>query len=125
MTRMCRTCQTTDVTEFYETQSSNYCKVHHKEKYFAPGRARLLNAKLDRIQCADCGLIVTSENACVMDFDHLSDKHFNVSSMVTYSDEKFQREIAKCQMVCACCHRLRTQSRPRVHSTPGRPRRSV
>jgi hypothetical protein len=70
-------------------------------------------------------LFVTEDNACVMDFDHLSDKQLNVSQMVTYSDARFQAEIAKCEMVCANCHRLRTQTRPRVHPTPGRPRRQV
>jgi len=121
----CKTCDTTDPADFYATQSSHYCKVHHKEKYFAPGRARLLQAKLDRQQCTDCGLFVTEDNACMFDFDHLSDKTRNVSQMVTYSDARFETEIAKCELVCANCHRLRTSTRPRVHPTPGRPRRHI
>jgi hypothetical protein len=103
-----------------------YCKVHHKEKYFAPGRARLLAAKLARAQCADCGLFVSEDNACAMDFDHVSgDKICNVSQMITYSDAKFEQEIAKCELRCSNCHRIKTQSRPRVHPTPGRPRRNI
>jgi len=121
----CKTCSTTDPAAFYETQASHYCRVCHKQKYFAPGRARLLQAKLARQQCTDCGLFVTEDTAIMFDFDHLSDKQLNVSQMVTYSDARFQAEIAKCEMVCANCHRLRTQTRPRVHPTPGRPRRQV
>ena len=123
-TRTCRTCGTTDPSCFYETQSSNYCRPCHKQKYFAPGRARLLSAKLQRGECADCHLQVTAENACAFDFDHLTDKELNVSSMVTYSDMRFEREVAKCELVCSNCHRLRTQTRPRVHPNPGRPRRN-
>ena len=123
--RTCRTCGTTEQTSFYETQHSMYCRPCHKQKYFAPGRARLLQAKLDRAQCVDCGLFVTEDTACVFDFDHLNDKHLNVSQMVTYSDMRFTQEIAKCELVCSNCHRLRTQTRPRVHPNPGRPRRHL
>lgn len=121
-TRTCKTCGTTDQSTFYETQHSMYCRSCHKQKYFAPGRARLLQAKLARAQCCDCGLFVTEDTACVFDFDHISNKLLNVSQMITYSDVKFEQEIAKCELVCSNCHRLRTQSRPRVHPAPGRPR---
>ena len=125
MEKTCKTCATTDPTAFYETQASHYCRPCHKARYFVPGRERLLAAKLAREQCADCGLFVTDDTACVFDFDHLGDKLLNVSRMVTYCDEKFTAEIAKCDLVCSNCHRLRTQTRPRVHPTPGRPRRNV
>lgn len=123
--KTCKTCATTDPTAFYETQSSCYCRPCHKQKYFAPGRARLLTAKLTREQCTDCGLFVTEDNSCMFDFDHLADKQLNVSQMVTYSDARFEAEIAKCELCCANCHRLRTQTRPRVHPYPGRPRRAI
>lgn len=121
----CKTCGADDPSLFYETQGSSYCRVHHKEKYFTHGRERLLKAKLARAQCADCGLFVTEDNACAFDFDHLRDKKHNVSAMVTYSDEAFNNELEKCELVCANDHRLRTQSRPRVQPYPGRPRRQV
>ena len=124
-TKTCKTCGIADPTAFYPTQGSLYCRPCHRQRYFVPGRERLLAAKLAREQCGDCGLFVTEENACAFDFDHLGDKLLNISRMVTYSDVKFEAEIAKCQMVCANCHRLRTSTRPRVHPTPGRPRRTV
>lgn len=49
-----------------------------------------------------------------MDFDHISDnKACNVSQMVAmgYSLEKILVEIAKCELVCANCHRKRTSLR--------------
>lgn len=61
--------------------------------------------------CLDCGR--TFDPVC-MDFDHLSDnKDTEVSKMVGKgaSIEKIQAEIDKCELVCACCHRLRTKRR--------------
>lgn len=123
--KTCKNCLTTDPLAFYETQGSLYCKPCHKQRYFQPGRDRLLQSKLTRAQCVDCGLFVTEENACVFDFDHLGDKAFNVSKMTTMCDARFEAEIAKCELCCANCHRLRTSTRPRVHPTPGRPRRQI
>jgi len=47
-----------------------------------------------------------------MDFDHLRDKKYNISNMVC-SDYgvALMEEIEKCELVCANCHRIRTQKR--------------
>lgn len=58
--------------------------------------------------CADCG---NKFPAICMDFDHQRDKIEEVSQMVG-SGVKWdiiQTEIDKCEVVCACCHRIRTQ----------------
>lgn len=48
-----------------------------------------------------------------MDFDHLGDKFKNVSAMIQegFGIKKILAEAAKCEVVCANCHRLRTWSR--------------
>ena len=61
--------------------------------------------------CFDCDKFF---QACIMDFDHIEDnKISNISRMVNNnaSWEKIYKEIAKCQLVCANCHRLRTWNR--------------
>lgn len=59
--------------------------------------------------CADCGHRFP---AVVMDFDHLRDKRFVISSGVfTNSTEVLLAEVAKCDLVCANCHRVRTAKR--------------
>ncbi len=47
--------------------------------------------------------------AC-LDFDHQRDKTANISFMVAhgYSIEIIKLEIAKCQVLCANCHRVKT-----------------
>lgn len=61
--------------------------------------------------CVDCGLI----DPIVMEFDHRPDeeKKYQIGQMVngTYSIETLKAEIAKCDLVCANCHRRRTMSR--------------
>jgi len=49
----------------------------------------------------------------ILDLDHLRDKEFNLSRFwkVTKDFEKVKKEIEKCEVVCANCHRIRTHSR--------------
>lgn len=61
--------------------------------------------------CKDCGY---NKYAVALDFDHTSDdKEANVCRMVTnaLSLEKIIKEIKKCDVVCANCHRVRTWKR--------------
>lgn len=48
-----------------------------------------------------------------MQFDHRGDdkKYKNISKMTNYSMERIMEEIAKCDLVCANCHALRTYNR--------------
>ena len=60
--------------------------------------------------CVDCGHVFPS---CCMDYDHLPGKGklATVSQMVgnhRYSTEDIRKEMSKCELVCANCHRIRT-----------------
>ena len=57
----------------------------------------------------DCGQCFPP---CAMDFDHVrGEKVGNVGGMALASWAKLQAEIAKCEIVCANCHRQRTNKR--------------
>ncbi len=62
--------------------------------------------------CQDCG---GRYPVCCMDFDHRGGtlKAYNVGSMFAhhYSRELIEDEVAKCDLVCANCHRVRTRDR--------------
>ena len=62
--------------------------------------------------CKDCGLRYKHYQ---MDFDHLRDKKWNISRIVKHTGglEPIKAEIAKCDLVCANCHRERTHQRQR------------
>lgn len=64
--------------------------------------------------CTDCGVQYPHY---VMDFDHLSDKKYAIAHMSSTSKNKILEEIAKCELVCANCHRERTHCRGVKDST--------
>ena len=68
---------------------------------------------LKDVPCRDCGLRFPP---WVMTFDHhRGDKLFNVSSG-SVSIEAMLVEAAKCDVVCSCCHAVRTYNR--YHARP-------
>ena len=74
------------------------------------GQAQLLD-RLRHVPCTDCG---GSFHACSMDFDHRDprEKQYTVTRMIGRSGtERILAEVAKCDIVCANCHRLRTFER--------------
>lgn len=63
--------------------------------------------KVKERPCVDCG---NRFPAPVMEFDHriAEEKSFNLSRARDYSFAQVVEEIAKCDLVCANCHRVRT-----------------
>ncbi len=59
--------------------------------------------------CVDCG----EADIVVLQFDHLADKTRDVGSMLSggWTWPAIEKEIAKCEVRCANCHRLRTALR--------------
>lgn len=103
------------------------CKAKYQRAWYAENRAQhiaAVNARRERVAeanraylrqlkeqpCADCG---RSYPPHVMDFDHVRGvKRWNVSESVRHvSSEALAEEVAKCDVVCANCHRLRTYGR--------------
>lgn len=92
-------------------------KRYAKDKYWADSgpKARALKAwmlELKSKPCTDCNNCFPS---CCMDFDHRPEhaKTYNVGSMFAhhYSKEIIEVALAKCEVVCANCHRIRTRDR--------------
>lgn len=59
-------------------------------------------------KCVDCGY---NNHPAALEFDHLGDKEFNIGNILLGSVEQLKRELSKCELVCATCHRIRTSNR--------------
>jgi hypothetical protein len=74
-------------------------------------RQKLINL-LKEDPCMDCG---NKFPPCCMDFDHVRGaKELPISKMYTCAWSRVLLEVSKCDLVCACCHRIRTLAQKRA-----------
>ena len=86
--------------EFYNAYMNKYIK----ERY----HTRMSSARESMGgKCAACGSLRDLE------FDHINpaDKEFTVTSTVGISQEKFDAELKKCQLLCKECHKKKHSAR--------------
>jgi hypothetical protein len=135
MVRTCTRCgETKNVDEFAwrniaRGKRDGYCRTcraAYKQEHYAKNRARYIanaarrNARelerrtrylLDFLRthpCVDCG----ETDPIVLEFDHLTDKLFNVSTgLRDRAWASVLAEMEKCEVVCANCHRRRSALR--------------
>lgn len=94
-----------------ETRQDQKSGAREREAAMLRGRARReLIAQLKNNPCQDCKRHFPPE---CMDFDHRAGetKIATISQLTTCSLERILAEIAKCDLICANCHRTRTQRR--------------
>lgn len=96
------------------------CKQEYDREYWHKNKKKHRKARKERIRknkvwvykyfeshpCTDCG----ESDPVVLEFDHQGDKEHGISTMVgeAYALSTIKKEIAKCEVVCANCHRRRT-----------------
>ena len=98
-----------------------YVRQHHntgREYYLRKARRRNAHvyAKLSallrafkEVPCADCGQTYPDS---VMDFDHVRGvKSFTIARAIRVHTDAILGEVAKCDVVCANCHRHQTYTR--------------
>jgi hypothetical protein len=102
------------------------CRAEYKREHYLANRERYIAAAKRRSEallaervpflvdflrerpCVDCG----ESDPVVLEFDHLADKKFAVSTGLRCRRwEDVLKEIDKCEVVCANCHRRRTARR--------------
>ena len=120
--KVCRDCaRQLPYSEFYKNSNTRdgvlgQCKKCTVSRY---GKGRSERAKRDRLYfqeikvdrgCTDCGY---DTNPVALDFDHLPGhtKLYRVACMAGMSRQLIDAEIVKCEVVCANCHRIRTNQR--------------
>jgi hypothetical protein len=95
----------------YWRSTCRQCNSEHLREYTRERREFLEKFKLDH-GCLDCGY---AEHSCALDFDHRPGevKLFEPSELKSSGSwQQMLDEIAKCDVVCSNCHRVRTFSRP-------------
>ena len=107
----CRECNI-EVAKRFHAENSEHCRqrIATRARRILDVNRRLLFDYLVAHPCVDCG----EDDPVVLDFDHVtSDKVANVSELVFLHKtwEVIAAEIAKCEVVCANCHRRRTAQR--------------
>lgn len=87
-------------------------KNRHKIRAMVTVRKKRNRAMLDELKnrpCEDCGGMFPP---CCMDYDHVRGaKLFVVGQGINRSVAQIMREIEKCDLVCANCHRVRSMNR--------------
>ena len=107
----CLSCGRLWVKSHYQNNTPYYVKKAAERRKSA---ANVINAKLfDYLQghpCVDCG----ESDPIVLEFDHVrGEKKYNVTEMGwrILSWKTLLKEIAKCEVRCANCHRRQTARR--------------
>lgn len=79
--------------------------THERKRLKDRGRS-YIHEILHKAVCVDCGY----DNWLALQFDHRDPtiKEFDISSNKKKSLDALKREIAKCDIVCANCHWIRT-----------------
>jgi hypothetical protein len=105
----CRPCRAEYKREHYLANRERYIAENARRKRaLVEKRMRFLIEFFREHPCTDCG----ESDPIVLEFDHLGDKVFNVSAgLRTHKWDTVLREIDKCEVVCANCHRRRTARR--------------
>ena len=106
----CKPCNIAVNQRWYRNNPS--VRAERMDDYARQRREATLRRVLEYLRehpCVDCG----EADPIVLEFDHLRDKVSNISAMASSSQpwDKILAEIAKCEVVCANCHRRRTAIR--------------
>jgi hypothetical protein len=102
----CRRCCREYFIQRGDLHRQQSARAHERRRSTA--KAHVL-AYLQANACVDCG----EADPVVLEFDHLGDKTASISELAHAGVRpcRLDEEIARCDVVCACCHRRRTQNR--------------
>ena len=105
---MCKPCYTLYQNMSYHRRVKND-PLYLDEKNALAKRTRLRNHQListylQSHPCVDCG----ETDLMVLEFDHQRDKVTNIANMLALGKDTILKEISKCEVRCANCHRRKT-----------------
>lgn len=112
---ICKPCLAAQTRECYKVKKEkepDYYK-NRNQKALMSIKQRYIEYK-KTLECSDCGCT----DYRIMEFDHVhGQKTANISDLVKNNSWKsLMAEVAKCEPVCANCHRIRTYKRRKKDS---------
>ena len=130
----CKTCQSRYSQAHYQLNVASYVqRIRKNNQRTCKQNREKLHDYLSAQRCMDCGI----QGLAVLEFDHRDprEKENEISALVraAYSWSAVLKEIAKCDVVCANCHRKRTArqfawqkvAEPRATLLPELPKRGT
>ena len=120
VTKKCYMCgHTKPTTDFYKASGrKDGLQTQCKEcsMLYKKGKRDVIREKINQYKlqagCVDCGY---DKHPHALELDHLpdSEKFRAIGAMLSqyYTWEAIQKEMEKCEVVCANCHRIRTATR--------------
>ena len=105
----CRPCRSAYGKEHYAANKDLYLeRARLQKRRLMLERTKFLLEYFEAHPCTDCG----ETDPVVLEFDHLRDKCFAIGAhLARRSWTSILEEVAKCEVVCANCHRRRTSTR--------------
>lgn len=103
---LCRMCRSVYKHEHYSRNRQKYIdNAASRRRRISIERASFLVDYFRTHHCVDCD----ESDPVVLEFDHRGDKLFDVAKgLCDHSWQAVLDEMAKCEVVCANCHRRRT-----------------
>lgn len=105
----CKECVKEYSKGHYDKNKKYYIKKakSHTKRYKKQAQKTLFEFKLSN-PCVQCGI----DDPRVLEFNHInpSEKEHNIADMINhgYSINNILKEVSKCEVLCANCHRIKT-----------------
>lgn len=102
----CKQCLYKYVNSTYKNKPHRKQNLKAWTRQYQDKAEEFIHSYLLKNPCCKCG----QTNILTLQFDHLRDKKFEIGLAVTkgYSIKTIEKEIGKCQVLCANCHSVKT-----------------
>lgn len=74
-------------------------------------KSRYLKRRLNAIEkLGGCCKICGEDDYTLLEFDHIDPKtkEFTIAKASSFSEERFNKELDKCQLLCKTCHKIKS-----------------
>ncbi len=101
----CKLCKRIIDNIYYKDHLARRKQIRSRDKKTREENRKIVKTYLNEHPCTKCGI----SDFRVLDFHHRnqSEKDYDIATMASLSTERLMIEIAKCDILCANCHRIK------------------